>query len=625
MRIRLIAAIVFCCVCIPLALYASDCGCKDIRKTEIIFFQQVLAGNRTAMLEMYNKVRSSNSPLCSIYALNFQAQLAYFDGYKDSAKALLARERQLLDESSCSEKTYIYNHRQFGYIAYQDGDYESAIENSIKIADIAFAAKDTAQHVTAILNVTTIINVMGNFDYSLELLRKIEPLVDKKLHRNYYGNISTAFMNTCRSAYEQTKQKKYFDEYANWSIIDLEFNRNTEAIVNRVRTYQNAALVALLKKNYATSLLYADSSLIVGKNMPPFSRSGTYGILAGAYSGLGKHSLAIMYADSALFYGKLVQDPETIIAAYQTQREVYKAAGDYKSAYTALENKMLLQDSTKNIERTAKVRSLELKYNKAKNEQTISDLEQQKEIAALNNRFLIALLAGIALIAGILFVLYRQKALKDKQMILETEQRLQRARINPHFFFNSLGSLQSYALSEQDSMRVSGYLGKYAKIMRQTLESSYNELVTVEQEMDFLRNYLDIETLRQPGRFEYTIEANSDVEIDAVLVPPMMIQPFIENSIEHGFSSMNNGGTVHVQFEAMQDSLRISITDNGSPSSAKSHKDYPSRAMQITRDRLYLLNRQYNSQAVFTLQDNEGSGKRVDITLPLLYEQQTHA
>lgn len=602
-------------------IISSDCDCEGFKKTEVLFVQHVHSGNRKAMQEIYDKVKAQPSPLCSIYAKNLQAQIVLFDGNVDSAKALLAEERRLLLESSCEKKTLIYNERQLAYIAFLSEDKEGALKHLFNVADICEQNKDTLQQVTALLNVASIVGIIGDFERQIEILDKVSRLIDKSHNSGDKGNVSAAYVDAYRTAFNKTQKESYKQKFIEWAIKNLEYNRADERITNWVRAYQSRALAEMYRGSFQNALLYADSSLKISNGkLPPFVLINTYVILANSYSGLGNHNAAKQFADSALASAQQSGVPRTIITAYETMQEVLEHAGNYKEAYQVLKAKVGLSDSINTVETFEKARALELQYNKVKDEKTISELEKQKEISSLNIKLLGVVLISFVLVAVVLIVLYRQKALKDKQHIMETEQRLQRARINPHFFFNSLGSLQSFALTENDSFRVSSYLGKYARMMRQTLESSYNELVTVDEEIDFLRNYIELESLRQPNKFDFEITTDENVEVEEMRIPSMILQPFIENSIEHGFKSIAYKGLIAIHFSIEGDSVHICIVDNGSKNSSSKHQDYPSRAMQITRDRLYLLNRQYQSHAVFTLKDNDTQGKTVDISLPILYE-----
>jgi sensor histidine kinase YesM len=228
----------------------------------------------------------------------------------------------------------------------------------------------------------------------------------------------------------------------------------------------------------------------------------------------------------------------------------------------------------------------------------------------------------LALIGLTFFI--RQQSLKNKQRILETEQRLNRARMNPHFFFNALSSLQSYALDGNDGKSIASNLSKFSHIMRETLESTYKEYVTIEQESDFLREYLELQKIRFPQKFSYTINIAPAIEPDDTLLPAMILQPFAENSIEHGFTGINYPGELTITFDKKEKDLHISIVDNGKGlvNTAKETSEHISRASQIIKDRIYLLNVKLKTKAAFTIDNNKNEkGVTVLIRLPLLYKQ----
>ncbi len=599
----------------------SSCACDGFRLKEVVFFQAVLAGDRAKMQSLYEKAQteSSSSALCALYTLNMQAQLAFFDGHVDSARALIELQVKKLDELQCEKKSYVFAERQLGYFCFQQGDVEESVRHMLRVADLSAAKKDTAQQLTALMNVTTILNSQGEYARAIEILDKVQSLVDPKMHRDYYGNVAEAYLNTYKSEYDRTKSPIAKQRYFEWVDLNLEYNRHSEAIVNRVRAYHNAALAASMKQEFSRSILYADSALALAPGkFPPVLLSANYTMRAAAYAGLEHHAKAQAYGDSALRIAYLSGHPETILSAQDAVYEVAKAAGNFKQALTALEQKMSLKDSIENKERAAKIRSLELKYNKAKDAKTIKEMEQQQEIGRLNNRFLIAALVAVVLIGIVLLVLYRQRDLKHKQTILETEQRLNRARMNPHFFFNALTSLQSYSLKPGNGERVSQYLSKYSRIMRHTLESTYNDVITLEEELEYLTGYLEIESMRSSVPFVYSIDIDQEIDPSETMIPPMILQPFIENSIEHGFRDIDYEGVIQLSFIYENNMLCISISDNGTSTTNEQHKGYPSRATQIIRDRLFLLNQKTGSNARFEIRNTDSRGYTVIVTLPIL-------
>jgi LytS/YehU family sensor histidine kinase len=272
---------------------------------------------------------------------------------------------------------------------------------------------------------------------------------------------------------------------------------------------------------------------------------------------------------------------------------------------------------------------MEQKYKKTENERTIKELAQQKRIWIL-----LAIAGLLALVALVFFI--RQQSLKNKKTILETEQRLNRARMNPHFFFNALSSLQKFALKENDGQAMASNLSRFSNIMRETLESTYKEYVTIEQEMEFLVEYLEVQKIRFPQTFSYEVTAADNLEIDELHIPAMIIQPFVENSIEHGFAGVDYPGNVRIRFTSENKELLIEIKDNGkglntgikeNKAALPADNEHISRASQIIKDRIYLLNIKLKTKAGFSI-DNafadesnpSGNGVVVKIHLPLIYK-----
>ncbi|MBL0358646.1 MAG: histidine kinase [Chitinophagaceae bacterium] len=189
---------------------------------------------------------------------------------------------------------------------------------------------------------------------------------------------------------------------------------------------------------------------------------------------------------------------------------------------------------------------------------------------------------------------------------MEAEQRLNRARMNPHFFFNALSSLQSFALQENDGKALAINLSRFSHIMRETLESTYKEYVTIEQEASFLNKYLELQKMRFPLKFSYEITIDDTLEADEMVIPSMIVQPFAENSIEHGFSGIAYAGQISVDFKKLAGWLQIRIVDNGKglATAPKEENEHISRASQIIKDRIYLLNSKLKTTAAFTIENN---------------------
>jgi LytS/YehU family sensor histidine kinase len=337
------------------------------------------------------------------------------------------------------------------------------------------------------------------------------------------------------------------------------------------------------------------------------------------YMDLHDNRAAAVFADSALAAAEKF-NPQMTASALQQVFETQKLLGNHERALSAYERYSTLRDSLANIDKFQKINALEQQYNKVKNEKSIRELTQDKEIILLRNRLLALGVLIAALIIAVLVFLQRQRALKNRQTVLETEQRLQRSRMNPHFFFNALGALQGLALKSDGGKQVVQYLSKFAAIMRQTLESTYNDRITLAQEKQYLEQYLDLQKLRFPDTFHYHIDLSETLDEDNVLLPPMLLQPFAENAIEHGFSNKDAQNELHIRVSATTaQELLLEIDDNGKglqTTTARTEK-HISRATQIIQDRLMLLNQQQKANARVVVQNKPEGGVLAQIYLPL--------
>lgn len=235
------------------------------------------------------------------------------------------------------------------------------------------------------------------------------------------------------------------------------------------------------------------------------------------------------------------------------------------------------------------------------------------------------LLVIIALLGtGYSFYKYRLSQLKRdysfKQKTVESEMKALRAQMNPHFIFNSLNSINAYILRNEGKI-ASSYLSEFAILIRQILDYSSLPLIRLDQEIDFLNNYLAIESLRMDGRLAWEIHLEDDLDDFGTEVPPMIIQPFVENAIWHGLSPKPTGGRLLLSFKKMHNILICTIEDNGvGRSVAKQKHGYQSKGQSITFERLSLYDQQYNTQSDYVtedLRDSNGhpSGTRVILRL----------
>ena len=210
----------------------------------------------------------------------------------------------------------------------------------------------------------------------------------------------------------------------------------------------------------------------------------------------------------------------------------------------------------------------------------------------------------------------------------ELEMQALRAQMNPHFIFNCLSSINHFIL-KNDSEMASGYLTKFSRLIRMVLNNSKNPLINLEDELEMLRLYIDLERLRFNNTFDYSINFYNHFDISSIFIPPLLLQPFAENAIWHGLMNKKEQGLMEVAFELDNGVLNCYITDNGigrknaETLKSKSAEKQKSMGMQITAERLALFNSDAE-QTIFSVEDlvdvsGRAAGTRV--TLKIRYRE----
>jgi LytS/YehU family sensor histidine kinase len=247
---------------------------------------------------------------------------------------------------------------------------------------------------------------------------------------------------------------------------------------------------------------------------------------------------------------------------------------------------------------------------------------------------LVSLVPVVVAFSFIVFVFYRakreslfkQKEAELKLSLSELELKALRAQINPHFIFNCLNSIHHY-IHQHNARQAGEYLVKFSQLIRYVLETSSVRLVPLTDDLDALRAYIELERLRLQSSFTTSIDTSAVPNTDAVHIPAMMIQPFVENSIWHGLNSMGNGGHVHIALSKKTDMLQCLIEDNGNRNQVSASATVSngvkktSMGMTLIRERLAAVSSIYNVDARFTMYDRmndtpPATGTRIVLLLP---------
>lgn len=218
---------------------------------------------------------------------------------------------------------------------------------------------------------------------------------------------------------------------------------------------------------------------------------------------------------------------------------------------------------------------------------------------------------------------------KFERQIAEIEMTALRAQMNPHFLFNALNSIKLYVVSNE-SKTAALYLTKFSKLIRTILKNSKSKLVSLEDELNALELYIQMEQFRFDFKFDYEIKIDSDVDKEFTEIPPMLLQPYVENAIWHGLMHKHDGkGELYIRIKLKKGNIEFIIEDNGigraeSMTLKSKTKTHESVGMKITADRLKMANKLYGTDGKVKLIDKlneagKGVGTKVIFSLP--YEE----
>jgi tetratricopeptide (TPR) repeat protein len=301
--------------------------------------------------------------------------------------------------------------------------------------------------------------------------------------------------------------------------------------------------------------------------------------------------------------------------------KLYKARGELAKALEYHEEYHAWSDSVKLIERASELFNLQMNYETEIKDKRIEMLSQSNELKELRVRqytlFLLGMGAFIILSIAVLLLLLRQRHLKAEQDKTGLQQKVFQLQMNPHFIFNSLASIQ-HLIVEQDTEKASICLAEFSNLVRSILYSSANETISLDMEIRTIESYLALQKMRYNYKFDYDIILDPGLDPENLEIPVMLLQPFVENAIEHGIRNKPSPGLITVDFRLNASKLFIAITDNGIGRAKAQElmqqrdKTHKSMATAITMERIKVLNRKLKRKInleIIDLKDEQGDAR----------------
>lgn len=362
--------------------------------------------------------------------------------------------------------------------------------------------------------------------------------------------------------------------------------------------------------------------------------------IANAYIAQDKYDEAIPYLEESIKDADVDDDLLVRKDATRKLSEVYKYKGDYTKALETYQEYVAVVDTLYVRKEQEIARAARFNRELAAKQSRISGLEQERELTqskyslALTEQQLVAesikrqnwiiysLIFGMLLMGLAVYFFYRsnkQQKLANNLLALKSL----RSQMNPHFIFNALNSVNNF-IAKSDERSANRYLSDFSTLMRAVLENSDEDFIPLSKELELLELYTKLEHSRFSDKFDYRITVDEDIDIDAFQIPPMLLQPYIENAIWHGLRYREDKGFLQIGIKQKDKlALEISITDNGigrknsAALKTQNQKKQKSKGMGNIKKRIEILNDMYRDRVDVIISDLEtnGTGTKVLFTI----------
>ena len=474
-------------------------------------------------------------------------------------------------EEAGDKRGIINSYNALSYLAKQQKDFEKSLAMIQKAIETARSIRDT-------LPLADAINSLGNIYKDIALFSQAIDSYFEALHlwemKGDSNGISIAFGSIGLMYYYQNDLKKALE----FSFRKIPLSKAAGDLWEESKTLNTIAQIYNQKGEPDSAMSYLRKSLKLNNMMNyPAGIAEAYHNIASTFLINHRTDSAYYYITKAVDLGNEIDDP-SLVNYYVTLGNVLNEKGNYSHAlkntlmaykiakeqklplvlsesslllsniydhmnrndlaYGYLKEHQILKDSISNDEFRTRVTRLEIQYGYDKKQRAAEFAQMEERLANENkirqkDQYVRGLLILLLLVAFISYIYIRHNQLRARYASIDLEQRLLRAQMNPHFIFNSLCAVQDFIISGKPQ-KANTFLSKIAKLMRNILENSREEYISLEKEIETLNLYLDIQQLRFETKFEYSISLDGIPDPENLSVPPMLIQPLVENSIEHG-------------------------------------------------------------------------------------------
>ena len=504
------------------------------------------------------------------------------------------------------------SYASLGVVASEDSNYAEALINYQKALQLYIEINQKNSISKAYNNIGVVYKSQNNLPKALEYFKKalqMQTEIGEQTVPVTQTNIGSILF----------LQKQYNSAFNYYSQAEIGFqkiqnNRGYALLLNYLGDYYVVLdKLDLATQSYNKSLkMYEDLSNKFGASLVLYNLGNLFKIQK-------KYPEAIDFTNKSIAFSKEFDGLNQLYHSEKLASELYELQGNQGASLEHYKNYIVARDSIINFENNKKFLQAEMNFEYQRKETLF--LEKNKR----SNQLILFSVLGSLLFLGLVFMFFNRQQVKRRltlqKEVAEYEQKALHLQMNPHFVFNCLGSISSFIVQNGTDSALK-YLSKFSKLMRLTLEYSKGSLIPIDKEVESLQNYLELEQLRFHDSFTFTITTTEKVEFNMGL-PPLLIQPFVENAILHGLVPKEAKGKISVNFDVQNSQLICTIADDGiGISKSKAMKEnsvtaHQSMAMEITKKRLEIMEATVAKSAQIEIKEDNGTV--VVLKLPLQY------
>jgi len=537
-------------------------------------------------------------------------------------------------------------------LTYQDmGNYEKAFEFGNQSLEIGKNIHDNYRVLWSLSNLGRLFQEVEDYPTAIDYYYN-QPFDYAKAHNvqwlSFYDKVAEVYFSM-----HQDDSALYFLQK---HIISSSDSASLKKALANPKTIEfNVGRIFLIKKEYDKALQNFLGVLKIAKSENNSAdQMQILAYVAQTYLAKNDYEHALQYSKKLLTLAQNLGSRVFIRDGTELLWKVYDHNKSFDSAYKYYTAFTRMKDSITSYRFLTQMTSFK---QAAANEKKELQFQQQLEQESFTKKILVISIIAILLISVFVlrFIALKRKNEAHQRKILQNELEIQklegektiaelqqqktevemqalRAQMNPHFIFNSLNSINRFILKKQ-STEATEYLTKFSRLIRMILNSSVNASVSLAEDLEALQLYLELERLRCEEKFSFKIKCDPDLDIDFIQVPPMLLQPFVENAIWHGLMNKEAEGHLSINIQQENSILICTIADDGigrkraAELNDKSGK-HKSMGMKITESRIAMMQKMNKDKSIeikdLVDADGNAAGTEVVLRIPITHEVQNY-